>query len=316
MRRKFIAFILFLFVCRLAVFAQPVASARVEQGTIKIGEQTTLHLRVITEKGDKVTMPVLKDTLNAKVQIVKSSIDTVESKDNPRKQTVSQHLIITSFEPGTYTFPSYKIITSQGDVQTPPVTFVVQTVQVDTTKAFYDIKEPMSVSYTFWDWVRDNWYWILLVLTLLVIASFVIRYFIKRKKKGQSGSVNKPVLPEDTLAINKLEELETRALWQNNEQKQYYIELTDILREYLEKRYRIQAMEQTSEETMKSLKQIKLAKEDRARLSQILVLADLVKFARTQALPEENIDSMAQAKIFVMNTKRKLTVNPSKNGTV
>lgn len=286
------------------LYAQPTASARLDASSIKLGAQTSLHISVVTDAGDKVDMPVFTDTIQSKLLVVKSGIDTVYSKNDIKSKTVTRHVILTSFDPGTYTIPAYTINTSTGKITTQQLTLQVQGVQVDTTKAFYDIKQPIEVKYTVWDWIRDNWYWILIALLLISAIVWGIRVLKNRKKPNAVVAPLRPVIPEDILAINKLAELDNRNLWQSGEVKLYYVEISDIVREYLEKRYNIQAMEQTTDETLTSLRMVDLAKDEKARLRALLQLADLVKFARTQALPEENVQSMEHARTFILNTRR------------
>ena len=71
--------------------------------------------------------------------------------------TITQSYTITCFDAGTYTIPGFAIGTNNGALKTNELTLQVQTVKVDTTKAIYDIKQPLVVSYSFFDWLEDNW---------------------------------------------------------------------------------------------------------------------------------------------------------------
>jgi hypothetical protein len=112
-----------------------------------------------------------------------------------------------------------------------------------------------------------------------------------------------PVYTIDEIAVNRLNELNARNLWQQGDVKLYYIELTEILRVYLERRYRIQAHEQTTDEIFAALKDKGLSKESSNILLQILQLADLVKFAKQQPTAYENEQSMENAIIFIQQTR-------------
>jgi hypothetical protein len=114
-----------------------------------------------------------------------------------------------------------------------------------------------------------------------------------------------------TIALGKLQELRDKKLWQQNEVKHYYSELSDVVREYLEKRYAIKTHEKTTDEIFAGLKYMNIADEDRNKLSQILLLADLVKFAKEKPLPADNEQSMDNAISFVLDTQQ--PVEPPKN---
>lgn len=290
------------------------ANARLDQVSMPLGDQTTLHLSITFPAKDSVRLPVLKDSIG-KVQIVSMKADTSFAKDDISTETITQHITVTSFEPGTYTIPAFTFHTKTGEFNTKELTLQVLPVQVDTSKAFYDIKQPLSLKYTFLDWLRDNWYWVALPLFLIILVFFLYRYFKNRpRKQVQQEEVKAPALPEHELALNKLEELRNKKLWQQEQVKLYHSELTGIVREYLEKRFRIKAMEQTSEEIFRSLRHSGLENTDRDKLRQILTLADLVKFAKEKPLPAENEGSLDNAVMFVTHTQKKAVTPENKEG--
>jgi hypothetical protein len=278
------------------------ADAKLDRTAIKIGEQTQLHLTARFHAKDKVDFPVLKDTISSKIQIVSSKADTAFDKNDASIQTIRRHYTITSFDSGEYVIPSYAFHTPGGDVTTPSLTLQVATVKVDTTKAAYDIKQPLAIKYTFWDWLRDNWVWVTIGLAVILIIGGVIYYLRKRPKKVTVIEPPKPIIPAHVIALEKLTELRDRKLWQQEQVKQYYIELSDVIREYLESRYTIKAQEQTSDEIFASLRYMDIAEENRNSLRQMLILADLVKFAKEKPLPHENEQSMDNAMAFVNKT--------------
>lgn len=280
------------------------ADAKLDRSAIKIGEQTQLHLIARFHVKDKVDFPVLTDTISGKIQIVNSKIDTIFDKDDVSIQTIRHNYTITSFDSGAYVIPSYAFHTTGGDVKTQPLTLQVATVAVDTTKAAYDIKQPLAISYTFWDWLRDNWIWVVGALAVILIIGGIIYYLRTRPKKVEIIEPPKPVIPAYVTALQKLAELRDKKLWQQEQTKQYHTELTDVIRDYLESRYAIQAQEQTSDEIFASLRYMDITEENRNLLRQMLILADLVKFAKEKPLPHENEQSLDNAVAFVNNTRQ------------
>lgn len=290
------------------------AEAKLQQYTIRIGDQTKLFISVHQPAKVHVDFPKLTDTITGKVLIAKANKpDTAYDKDSHDAFTVTQSYLITSFDAGTYTIPAFSIGSQSGVLKTNELTLQVETVKVDTTKAIYDIKQPMTVAYTFWDWLRDNWYWVAGPLLVIVVVIAMITYLWKRPKTVPVVQVAKPAAPPHTIALNRLKELRDKKLWQQEQVKQYYIELSDIVREYVEQRYEIKTHEKTTDEIFASLKYTDIAGESKELLRQILVLADLVKFAKEKPLPADNEQSMDSA-IALVNQTQQTTIIENKEG--
>ena len=285
-------------------FAQaPQAEAKLDKATILIGQQTKLNLSIRHNIKDKIEFPALADSIAGKVVIVNSKADTVFDKQDQSIETIHRAYNITSFDSGAYVIPSYAFKTTTGPVYTQPLTLTVQTVAVDTTKGFYDIKQPLVVSYSFFDWLRDNWQWVAIGALVMLIIAGIIYYFVSRPKKVVVVEPPKPKVPPHIIALQKLQELRGKKLYEQDV-KIYHIELSEILREYLEKRYGIKTHEQTSDEIFASLRTLDIAEDNKNLLRQVLILADLVKFAKEKPLHFENEQSMDNAVSFVNKTQQ------------
>lgn len=278
------------------------AEAQLGKFSIPIGDQTILRISAHMPVKTDITFPQVVDSIG-KVKIVKAAKpDTAFDKDNKNLETITHTYTITCFDTGVYVLPQFTLHTKTGDIKTGTVTLQVTSVKVDTTKAFYDIKQPLAVSYTFWDWLKDHWLVVLIVLAAIVITAGIVYLYKNRPKQLPIINAAPIILADDVIAINKLNALRDKKLWQQNEVKLYYIELTDILREYLEKRYRITAHEQTTDEIFESLIRKDLPSESRNTLRQILTLADLVKFAKEKPSAIDNEQSMENAINFIVQT--------------
>jgi len=121
------------------------------------------------------------------------------------------------------------------------------------------------------------------------------------------------IIPAHVLALAALNKLKEEAIWKNGAFKEFHILLSEILREYLEKRYGLFAMELTTEEIIISLKTVSIDSDSKAKLKQVLFLSDMVKFAKEIPIAAENEQSINNAILFVENTKE--FVEPIKPNT-
>ena len=281
------------------------ATAKLEKETIQIGDQVSIELTLTVPAGSRVQWPMLLDTLAANVEILKKSgIDTVSSETD--QFTLKQNLTITSFDSGVYVIqPVIFKYSRKGDTvtyltETIPVTLDVQTIKTDPAKDIMPIKPPLAAPVTF----RELLPWIGLVIVILALAALVY-YYIKKKKqlKPVVATRLKTSIPPYDAAIEALEGLRLKKLWQSGRVKEYYSEMTDIVREYIELRFPVRALEMTTSEISVALRQTDVTGNAREKLNQALVLADLVKFAKEQPLPLENDLCLNQCIDFVRETK-------------
>lgn len=118
-------------------------------------------------------------------------------------------------------------------------------------------------------------------------------------------------LPPYDEAIYKLNELDEKLLWQNNKVKEYYSELTEIVRGYIERELKVPALEKTTDEIIETLKDfneaetISTSKETIDKLKALLQEADLVKFAKSKPLAIEIEEDRKDAKLVIDNLKPK-----------
>lgn len=291
----------------VAAFAQKAeVSAKLDSTSLLIGQQTRLHFFVHGPKDMQVNFPVIPDSITKGVQVVRlEKTDTIADKDEPGMQVIRRNYLITSFDAGNYTIPSFTFKADKDSLQSNPVTLEVHTVKVDTTKAIYDIKQPIAVSYTFLDWLRDHWWWVALPLVLIAVIIGLFLYFKKRPApQPVIAPVAVPVIAPHVTALAKLEQLRGKKLWQADMVKEYHTELTDILRDYIEARYRVTAHEKTTEELFAGLRYSGIDNAEQSRLHRVFVLADLVKFAKEKPLPADNEQSLDDAIAFVRSTQQ------------
>jgi hypothetical protein len=266
----------------------------------------------------KIQWPAIKDTIRKEIEIVsQSKIDTIiPDSTNPFQFVQTKTLFITSFDSGYWAIPPFKFSTNldTNKLFTEPLLLSVATVSVDTTLAIKDLKPIYEENYTWIDWIKDNIYLVYggLAAILIIISSI---YFIRKQLRKPKPIIEivKPKIPSHIIALEKLEKLKSENLWQEGKLKQYHSALTEIIREYIENRFNIQALEQTSEEILIGFRNVAIDEESRSKLKQLLILADLVKFAKEHPLPNENELSMQNSFDFVNGTKREEEMNNKQN---
>ena len=210
---------LFFFICGFT-FAQNPIQMQVDTTNIRIGEQ--IEYKITVDKTKSVQFPkLILDSLN-KVEVVESlKIDTTETK------FVKKYLL-TSFDSGNYVIPRQQVLINNKIYKTDSLLINVATVKVDTLKqGLFPIKA-VQTQPIIWDDYK-NYVWIALGILALIIA--IILYFVYRKKK-ETIPIEDRIPPYD-LAMQRLNQLDKKELWQHDKVKQYYVELTDIIRSYI-----------------------------------------------------------------------------------
>jgi len=148
------------------------------------------------------------------------------------------------------------------------------------------------------------WFWIALAnLAILLIGVFLYFYLLRKKEKLKAQAEKEIIIrPAHVIAYEKLDMLDEKELWQQGKIKEYQTELTYTVREYLENRFGIQALESTTGEINKSLKEVDFDPKHSSDLNNILQIADMVKFAKAE--PDESIhqEFMNKARALVKET--------------
>ena len=282
------------------------ASADLYPGTILIGDQVTLNLSFSLPAGTQVVWPSIKDTILGNIQVInRTKVDTAWSADKKNLQ-LTQKLRLTCFDSGFYTIPPIRFYyrnlpdTTIRFEQTEIQILTVHTLAVDTTLAIKPIKGPVKIPFSILEYLP----WIFAGMLFLAIAGFLIFYLIRRRK-GEPIFLLRPGVkyqPHE-WALMELEKLRVKKLWQAGKMKEYHTELTDILRKYIENRFHLMAMESTTGEILEDLEdKTSIQKEYRKTLGKILVMADLVKFAKYLPLPEDHEQSIEYAVDFINKT--------------
>tara|TARA_R110000765_G_scaffold349094_1_gene439225 strand:- start:997 stop:1911 length:915 start_codon:yes stop_codon:yes gene_type:complete len=294
--KKYILHI-FLLITTITFAQNPKVKAQIETSQIRIGEQ--FSLRISVNEIDNVILP----------KLVLKGLEVIDSvKVDTLSNMLIQKYVLTGFDSGAYYIPQQQVFIRNQAYLTDSLLVNVATVAIDTTKVKkYPIKTIKAEPYTFDDFKIYTY----LLLAALAIIGFWIYWFVIRKRKTEEDKPTYKVLPPYDEAIFKLNELDEKLLWQNNKVKEYYSELTEIVRGYIERELKVPALEKTTDEIVEMLKDfneaqtINTSKETIKKLKELLQEADLVKFAKSKPLSLEIEEDRKDAQAIISNLKPK-----------
>ena len=259
-------------------FSQQITSS-IDSTKIKIGEQITFRIQVEADTTDLVVFPE-GQTFSPLEMIESYKVDTTK-KDATYKLIKKYGL--TQFDSGSYIIPKQKVLIGDKTFFTDSLKVLVNNIAIDTTKqGLYDIKPLIEVEKSASDW----WKTLLLILVIIGIVGGLIYWFIWRRKP-LTKEEKIALLPPYERAKLALKQLDESHYLEHSELKEYYSELTFIIRKYLDEKVYDRALESTTDELINRLNllkdgnQIDISKEDIKNLDSILKRADLVKFAKS-----------------------------------
>ncbi len=294
---------------QIAKAQQIEVKATIDSTDILIGQQTLIKLEVTQAKELKIIFPDFKqgDTLTTNVEILAvSKADT--SKAGKNNIVIKQNYLITSFDSGSYVIPPFKFQLIEQEYRTNSLMLNVNNVEIKEGEDMKDIKPVYEPPF--------NWLLLITICLLVLLAlAFIgvgIYFYILKKKNKPIPLFEKPeviLLPHE-IALQKLTRIKEEKIWQKGQDKLYYTQLTDILREYFTKRFNIQAMEMTSGEIIAALQTDEDARIILDKLRQIFSVSDMVKFAKRQPTTEENEISIVNS-FFVVNQTTVQPILPS-----
>ena len=299
---KFI-FIIFFTLCSTICSAQKVfVDQSIDSVSILIGQQTHLTLSVTAKPGSRIVWPKVKTShlLVPGIEVLKQQ-DIVSSEADGMKK-FSRIYTLTSFDEKLYAIPALKIKVDNRSFSGRQLALKVMTVPVDTLhpNQFFPAKDVQDNPFQWEEWHLVFW----LSIIVLVLCLLMIYLFVRLKQ-------NKPIVtririvkhvPAHQKALKAIEEIKAAHMVTSENQKEYYTRLTDTLRQYIKERFGFNAMEMTSSEIIYRLRE---AGDQKGidELRELFTTADLVKFAKHNALINENDLNLVNAAKFIDETK-------------
>jgi hypothetical protein len=306
MNKVIISIFLFISAISSSLCQEVKVSSSLDTSKIYIGDQLKFTITVDQPADIQLTLPFFKDTLCKNIEIVSGPVIDSTAKEDGRIRIIQKYLI-TSFDSGLYNIdPVYAEMKNENGLKrfysdySQLEVMRVKITPADTTTKIFDIIKPYSAPLTIGEIVP----WILLACLGGVLIWAVLRLIRKLKKSKTGEEIILDPDPAHVIALRELDRLRDEQLWQKGEIKNYYTRLTEILRQYLENRYRVFSLEMTTAETLEALLKTGFKKDASFnQLKTILTGSDLIKFAKYNPEPSENELHFQNSWNFVLTTK-------------
>jgi hypothetical protein len=284
------------------------ASISLAPNQIMIGDHMELELKFKNKGFSNTLFPLINDTSIGNFRLVElTKIDTFFSGN---EVVVAHSYKITCFEDSLQIFPSLTFRNGPVDVYTTnPIQITVNSPNIDTAKDIKPIKDiiliPLSKEEVF------SYLFVSFILLALVLVLYFV--YIKFIRKENLFDRVKEADPPHVEALKALKLVETDNLWQMGKIKEYYDKISDILRAYIEKRFGIKALEQTTKQLLVSMNEIQLPEYIVQDMDEILTKSDLAKFAKETHGGELHLAIMKMAYKFIQSTQLSNDVNKRTN---
>lgn len=286
-----------------SVTAQNVTvEAKIDSLQILIGGQAKIALQVAMDAKQHAVFPLFVDTLIRGVEVLETAKPDTQYLNDRQRLLITQEYTVTSFDSALYYLPPMTVLVDNKPYQTNALALKVYSIPVDTLNPdqFFDQKAVMEAPFVWADWYALI-ACLLLLLPLFALLAYLILRLLDNKPIIRRVKVE-PKLPPYQLAMQEFERIKSEKIWQKGSAKEYYTELTNIIRTYIKERFGFNALEMTSVEIIDNLMEIK-DKEAMSDLKNLLQTADLVKFAKHDPLMNENDANLVNAIEFIEETK-------------
>ena len=287
------------------VSAQVTVEARIDSLQMLVGQQTGITIDVSCDGKATVELPTFQkgQQLAPGVELVEMMAADTTKLDGGHRMQVTRKYIVTAWDSSFYYIPPMKVRVNNKEYLTKNLALKVYTLDVDTLHydQYFGPKDVMDAPFSW-----DDWKPVIASLVLILLLSGLAAYLVYILRTG------KPLIrivrrkrkePAHKVALTAIERIKTERTWAQEDSKEYYTQLTDTLRTYIQERYGFSAMEMTSGEIIERLTQ-ENDEEALAELRELFQTADLVKFAKWTTLINENDANLMTALEYINQTKQ------------
>jgi len=304
---NFIVINIFLFLvfinCLQASNGKILLEAKVDRSNIRIGDLIKYSIIVTSDKNIEIEMPDLGANLG---MFEIHDYDDAEPEKNNGEIVQRREYRISTYDIGDYEIPPVTVHYSLPEdtlwqkLTTESIKITVESLKPSEEGDIRDVKPPLEI-------LKDWWLIFRFVIAgvLILLIGILIYIFIKRRREGKSliPRREKPKIPPHVIALEELEKLSAENLLEKGEIKQYYIRISEIIRQYVEDRFFIVALEMTTNQLVKILRENQVEDEAINLVENFLMNCDLVKFAKYIPSANENTKTTDMAYQIIEDTK-------------
>lgn len=286
------------------LIALSLITSTLSRDTILIGDRVKWSIPFQLKEGEELFIEKPGEPVAEGIETVEPwRIDTLKSRGG--NLSLEGRMILTVFDSGSFFLPPLVATVSHTDGSVDTLyfegpTIECSTVPVDTASfRLLDIKGQIKYPLTF----EEVWPWALALLAFAAIVFATVRLIVMRRAGKDFLGHSKQIDPPHIVALRSLEKTRERKLCEAGRQKQFYSEVTDALRQYIDAQYGIPAMEQTTSEIFAAVKNkgIDIDESLAEQLQELFETADYVKFAKHNASKEET-DGVIPLAVRFVNT--------------
>ena len=288
--------------------AQVTVDATIDSTQIFIGQRVGITLEVSADANKLVELPQFDSLqqITPGVEVLSCSDADTSRINDGKRIVVTKRYIITSFDSALYYLPPMQVKVDDQPYESKSLALKVYTFDVDTlhTDSIFGAKPPMLPPFAWEDWNSPLWFSLIVLILTVVLIYVAVR--LKDNKPIIRRIKLKPRIAPHKAAMMKIEQIKEEKIWQKEDSKEYYTQLTDTLRQYINERYGFNAMEMTTPEIIEHLQEVN-DEQAISELRELFETADLVKFAKYSTLINENDRNLVNAIEYINSTKKEET---------
>lgn len=281
------------------LLAQSMIRTEVDTAVVTVGDRITLTVSVEHPSDAQVEWP---DSISLEpFEVLDARASAPRSAGERSVSTLA--LSLTAFELGALEIPSFEVsvIGPEGEsetLETDRSAVEVVSVGADEGGDIREIRGPFAIPVGA---LR------VLLTLLLVLLPALLAWLLYRRWRGRAGEDERgvrgpPPRPAYELALEALAALEVSPMLERGRVKEFHIEVSEILRTYIERRFRVDALEMTTREVLAGLERAGVDEELRGALRRFLEQCDLVKFAKVRPDAEASRDVLQLGRWIVERT--------------
>lgn len=281
-----------------------------DTGRVAWGERAEITLRFGKGVNEGLEgWPLWKDTIPGGLEILYTSkLDTLapsNSDPDDWDMIVEQSWVVTGWDSGFAFIPSIKI----GNDSTYPLLLQIVPTRTDGSVEIKNAADIIQIDWSLAERLKKAIPWIAVILGLIILfflAKYLFNLWRNHEVVAEIKEKNTPYIPPHIIALKELRLLEERQSWNKGEAKTFHVQLSKIIRTYLDERFEISSLEKTTREVSDLINLLNINPSDKSKLIFALRLGDQIKFAKYRALSEDHSRSISVCIELVENTMETL----------